>query len=74
MKVRSELLIAVPIIFLLRAIGSAADAPAAPKEWAEIVRAAEIEKQVNIAGPPGDAFRAAMLDGFKKGVFSKASG
>jgi iron(III) transport system substrate-binding protein len=37
-----------------------------PKEWAEILRTAEAEKQINIAGPPGDAFRAAMTDGFQK--------
>ena len=39
---------------------------AAPANWAEIVKAAEAEKQVNIAGPPGDAFRAAISDAFKK--------
>jgi ABC-type Fe3+ transport system substrate-binding protein len=66
MKVRSGLLTVGAVIFLLWAIASAADTPAAPKEWAEIVRSAEAEKQVNVAGPPGDAFRAAMLDGFKK--------
>ncbi|HTM09812.1 MAG TPA: extracellular solute-binding protein [Verrucomicrobiae bacterium] len=38
----------------------------APKEWAELVKAAEGEKQVNIAGPPGDTFRAALTDAFKK--------
>src|ERR1041385_6132770 len=38
----------------------------APKEWADLVKAAEAEKQVNIAGPPGDAFRAALSDAFKK--------
>jgi iron(III) transport system substrate-binding protein len=38
----------------------------APKEWADLVKAAEGEKQVNIAGPPGDAFRAALSDAFKK--------
>src|ERR1051325_1327262 len=38
----------------------------APKEWAELLKAAEAEKQVNIAGPPGDAFRAAISDAFKK--------
>jgi len=38
----------------------------AQKEWADLVRAAEGERQVNIAGPPGDAFRAAIVDAFKK--------
>ena len=38
----------------------------APKEWGDLVKAAEGERQVNIAGPPGDAFRAAIGDAFKK--------
>src|SRR5258706_6621276 len=43
-----------------------ADSGAAPKDWADIVKAAEAEKQVNLAGPPGDAFRAALTDSFRK--------
>ena len=58
-------LLTLALILSIRASAAAAE-PAAPKEWAEIVRAAEVEKQVNLAGPPGDAFRAAMVDGFQK--------
>jgi iron(III) transport system substrate-binding protein len=63
MKLPSTLLGFVAGFFLLQ---SSAPAAEAPKEWAEIVRAAEAEKQVGIAGPPGDAFRAAIVDGFQK--------
>lgn len=38
----------------------------ATREWADLVKGAEGEKQVNIAGPPGEAFRAALSDAFKK--------
>src|SRR4051812_37932508 len=57
-----------PMWILLAVIFSPAGLFAAetPKEWADLVKAAEAEKQVNIAGPPGDAFRAAISDAFKK--------
>jgi ABC-type Fe3+ transport system substrate-binding protein len=59
---RSLVLILLAIVILpVRLL--AADTP---KEWADLVKAAEGEKQVNIAGPPGDAFRAAISDAFKK--------
>jgi ABC-type Fe3+ transport system substrate-binding protein len=54
------------LLLRLPVLAGAAESTAVPKEWAEIVRAAEVEKQVNLAGPPGDAFRAAMVDGFQK--------
>ena len=54
------------VLFFLPVLAGAAESTAVPKEWADIVRAAEAEKQVNIAGPPGDAFRAAMVDSFQK--------
>ncbi|MGH7767913.1 MAG: ABC transporter substrate-binding protein [Candidatus Binatia bacterium] len=67
MKLQSTLLGLVTAILLLQSAALAAEsAPAAPKEWADIVRAAEKEAQVSIAGPPGDAFRAAITDGFQK--------
>src|SRR6185295_17850223 len=53
-------------IFFALCFPAWAGAADAPKEWAELVKAAEAEKQVNIAGPPGDAFRAAISDAFKK--------
>jgi iron(III) transport system substrate-binding protein len=62
----SDRLFPLSFVFVVVFLATAARAAEAPKEWAEIVRAAEMEKQVNIAGPPGEAFRAAMLDGFKK--------
>ena len=57
-----------PLIWILLAVffPGIARAADAPKNWADIVKAAEAEKQVNIAGPPGDAFRAAISDAFKK--------
>ncbi len=54
------------VIFSLPFLAHAAESAGVPKEWAEIVRAAEAEKQVGIAGPPGDAFRAAIVDSFQK--------
>ena len=67
MIVQWAVLTFVSVDFFLRAMAAAAELnPGAPREWADIVRAAEMEKQVDIAGPPGDAFRAAMTDGFKK--------
>jgi iron(III) transport system substrate-binding protein len=58
-----RLLMWILIIVFFSAVLGAAETP---KEWAEIVKAAEAEKQVNIAGPPGDTFRAAIVDAFKK--------
>lgn len=36
------------------------------KEWDSVLAAAEKEGEVNLAGPPGDAFREAMVAGFAK--------
>ncbi len=36
------------------------------KEWEAIVAAAEKEGQLNIAGPPGDTYRLALVDWFQK--------
>jgi len=40
--------------------------PGWQKEWEAVLAAAEREGQVSIAGPPGDAFREALVDGFSK--------
>ena len=57
-------------IFILFLVGMAASAaeisPNWRKEWEGILAAAEKEGQVNIAGPPGDAFREALVDSFRK--------
>ncbi|HEX9442696.1 MAG TPA: extracellular solute-binding protein [Candidatus Binatia bacterium] len=63
MFVRSMLIV---LLSFFPAAAEAADSGAAPKDWADIVKAAEAEKQVNLAGPPGDAFRAALTDSFRK--------
>ena len=61
------LLTFVAVFFLSRPMAAAGESsPGAPREWADLLRAAETEAQVNIAGPPGDAFRAALTDGFRK--------
>src|SRR5581483_5301423 len=54
------------LVFSLAATAARAGESGAPANWGDIVKAAEGEKQVNIAGLPGDAFRAALNDGFKK--------
>jgi ABC-type Fe3+ transport system substrate-binding protein len=36
------------------------------KEWESVLAAAQKEGEVNLAGPPGDAFREAMVAGFAK--------
>ena len=36
------------------------------KEWEATLAAAEREGQIDIAGPPGDSFRKAIVDGFTK--------
>ncbi|HEX9147127.1 MAG TPA: hypothetical protein VGA09_22860, partial [Candidatus Binatia bacterium] len=36
------------------------------KEWEATLAAAEKEAEVSIAGPPGDAFREAIVTGFGK--------
>ena len=65
-RLLSQFLVFLLTALLLRLPAWAAAAEPVPKEWAGILRAAEMEKQINIAGPPGDAFRAAMVDGFQK--------
>jgi iron(III) transport system substrate-binding protein len=57
------------LISLLVISISTADAAAQPawqKEWDATLAAAEKEAEVSIAGPPGDAFRAAIVGGFGK--------
>lgn len=61
----TKVVVLTAALTLLMTTARAAESQA-PKEWAEILKAAEGEKQVNIAGPPGDAFRAAISDAFKK--------
>src|SRR5262249_29714882 len=58
--------ILLAFVLSLTARAACAAESGAPANWADLVKAAESEKQVNIAGPPGDAFRAALNDGFKK--------
>jgi iron(III) transport system substrate-binding protein len=56
------------LMFLL-VLGLAGEAGAqgkGPKEWEAIVAAAEKEGQLNIAGPPGDTFRVALVEWFQK--------
>jgi len=36
------------------------------KEWERVLAAAEREGQVNVAGPPGDAYRTALVETFQK--------
>jgi iron(III) transport system substrate-binding protein len=61
------LLTIVAAVFLLSGAALAGEAaPGLAKEWEKVVAAAESEGQVSIAGPPGDAFREAIVDAFRK--------
>jgi len=55
------------LLLLLGRVASAAEAgQSVQKEWEKVLSAAAVEGQVNIAGPPGDAFREAIVDAFRK--------
>ena len=54
---------------LILSLGIVCEATAqskAPKDWEAIVAAAEKEGQLNIAGPPGDTYRLALIGWFQK--------
>lgn len=55
------------LLLLLGSVASVVEAAqSAPKDWEKVLAAAEAEGQVNISGPPGDAFREAIVDAFRK--------
>jgi iron(III) transport system substrate-binding protein len=55
------------LIASLLALGASVTARAqAPKDLGALVAAAEKEGQLSIAGPPGDTYRAALVDWFQK--------
>jgi iron(III) transport system substrate-binding protein len=54
------------IVILLLLLGRVAPAAETPQSWEKVLGAAVVEGQVNIAGPPGDAFREALVDAFRK--------
>lgn len=59
-------LIGLILVLLLGFVGEAAAQSKAQKDWEAIVAAAEKEGQLNIAGPPGDTFRFALVEWFQK--------
>jgi iron(III) transport system substrate-binding protein len=54
------------LVLLSATLGFTQDSQSWQKEWEKVVAAAEKEGQVNIAGPPGDAFRDALTAVFNK--------
>jgi ABC-type Fe3+ transport system substrate-binding protein len=58
-------LISVSILILAPAVEAQAQADW-QKEWEATLAAAEKEGEVNLAGPPGDSFREALVAGFSK--------
>jgi iron(III) transport system substrate-binding protein len=61
-----ELLVALIALFLPLGASEQAHAQAKPKDWEALVAAAEKEGQLAIAGPPGETYRAALVDWFQK--------
>jgi iron(III) transport system substrate-binding protein len=54
------------LVLLLGMAGESAGQTKGQKEWEAIVAAAEKEGQLNIAGPPGDTYRLALIGWFQK--------
>jgi len=54
------------LVLLSAIVGFTQEPQSWQKEWEKVVAAAEKEGQVNIAGPPGDAFRDALATAFNK--------
>lgn len=54
------------LVLLLGLAGRAAAQGKGQKDWEAVVAAAEKEGQLNIAGPPGDVYRLALVDWFQK--------
>jgi iron(III) transport system substrate-binding protein len=54
------------LLLLLTFVARAGAQSKAPKEWGAVVAAAEKEGQLNIAGPPGDTYRTALIGWFQK--------
>ena len=59
-------IVAVLLLLFCTAAWAGEAAQGGGKEWEKLVAAAEAEGQVGIAGPPGDAFRDAIVDAFRK--------
>ncbi|HEY2990232.1 MAG TPA: extracellular solute-binding protein [Candidatus Binatia bacterium] len=62
----SCLSLALMLAFLAGLAGEARAQSKGQKDWEAIVAAAEKEGQLNIAGPPGDTFRVALVEWFQK--------
>jgi len=60
------ILIVLPVISHVPAIGSAQAAPAPLSQWDSAVNAAKQEGKVVVFGPAGEIIRNALVDGFRK--------
>jgi iron(III) transport system substrate-binding protein len=63
---RQSSYLALALALLLGLAGETGAQGKGQKDWEAIVAAAEKEGQLNIAGPPGDTFRFALVDWFQK--------